>query len=148
MKKFALLISLALILTGCGSLQSSQTSSQLLKNTAITAETSVSETCLDAIPWDQAYLYVGGKRTVEGPIAGTTFASESRGQPTFLNSGKPYPDPDRFTVVIWGYDRVDFPFAPEVGYDNKRICVTGLVDMYEGSPQIMADSASDIEIVE
>ncbi len=79
---------------------------------------------------------------------GTRYASGSSGQPTFLNVGRDYPNPDRFTVVIWGDTRDNFPFAPEVEYDNRTICVTGLIETFEGVPQIIADTPSDIEIVD
>jgi len=148
MKKFAMLVSVALLLTACGSVQSSETSSQPLESAATATTTAILESCSGAMPWDQAYSYVGARTTIEGPIISTRYASSSRGQPTFLNVGKPYPEPDRFTVVIWGDDRGNFPFAPEVEYGNKTICVTGLVETYKGSPQIIANTASDIEIVE
>ncbi|MDA9890823.1 hypothetical protein N9D51_01370 [Actinomycetota bacterium] len=148
MKKFAMLVPIALLLAACGSFQSSETSSPSLASTATSTPLTTLNSCPGAIPWDQAYENVGGRATIEGPIVSTSYASGSRGQPTFLNVGKPYPGPDRFTVVIWGYDRANFLFAPEVEYDNKTICVTGLVETYKGSPQIVADTASDIEILE
>jgi hypothetical protein len=148
MKKFAMLVPIALLLAACGSLQSSDTSSPPLASTATSTPLTTLNSCPGAIPWEQAYENVGGRATIEGPIVSTSHASGSRGQPTFLNVGKPYPGPDRFTVVIWGDDRSNFPFAPEVEYDNKTICVTGLVETYKGSPQIVADTARDIEILE
>ena len=104
--------------------------------------------CPGAMTWDQAIQNVGERATVQGPVMGTRYASGSRGQPTFLNVGRDYPDRDRFTVVIWGDTRDNFPFAPEVKYDNRTICVTGLIETFEGVPQIIADTPSDIEIVD
>ena len=104
--------------------------------------------CPAALPWDQAIQNVGERATVQGPVVGTRYASGSRGQPTFLNVGRDFPNPDRFTVVIWGDTRDNFPFAPEVEYDNRTICVTGLIETFEGVPQIIADTPSDIEIVD
>ena len=104
--------------------------------------------CPGALPWDQAIQNVGERATVQGPVMGTRYASGSQGQPTFLNVGRDFPDRDRFTVVIWGDTRDNFPFAPEVEYDNRTICVTGLIETFEGVPQIIADRPSDIEIVD
>ena len=98
--------------------------------------------------WDKAIQNVGERATVKGPVVGTRYASGSRGEPTFLNLGKDFPDRDRFTVVIWGNTRDNFPFAPEVQYDNRTICVTGLIETFEGVAQIIADTPSDIEIVD
>ena len=54
----------------------------------------------NAITWDEAKYHIGERTTVCGPVVNTKYASTSKGNPTFLNIGKPYPDPDRFTVVI------------------------------------------------
>ncbi len=108
----------------------------------------VATACQNAISWDKAYEHVGERATVRGPVKSPRYASGSRGQPTFLNVGRPYPDPDRFTVVIWGEDRGNFPSPPEQAYDGETICVTGLIETYQGGPQIIADSPSDIEIVD
>ena len=78
-------------------------------------------------------------------MVSTHYASTSRGQPTFLNVGKPYPDPDRFTVVIWGDDRANFPWPPEDHYLGKTIAVTGLIIEYEGVAEIEVSSPSQIE---
>ena len=144
LKKIALLIPIVLLLTGCTVSRAPKTSDQAFANTTSSAV----QSCLDAITWDQAFGHIGELVTITGPTISTVYASESRGQPTFLNIGRTYPDPGRFTVVIWGYNRDSFPFAPEVGYHDKTICVTGLVETYKGIPQIVADRASDIEIVE
>ena len=114
----------------------------------ITNGAAVAVACPGALPWDQAIQNVGERATVQGPVVGTRYASGSRGQPTFLNVGKDFPDRDRFTVLIWGDTRGNFPFPPEVEYANHTICVTGLIETFEGVPQIIADTPSDIEIVE
>lgn len=112
------------------------------------AASGVATACQDAISWDEAYQHVGEVATVQGPVMSPRYAESSGGQPTFLNIGRPFPDPDRFTVVIWGDDRGNFPTPPEQAYDGKTICVTGLIESFEGSPEIIADSPSDIKIVE
>ncbi len=104
--------------------------------------------CTGSISWDDAYDHVGERAIVKGPVVDTRYASGSNGKPTFLNLGKPFPDPDRFTVLIWGDTRDNFPFAPEVEYDNETICVTGLVETFEGSAQIIADTPSDIAVLD
>src|SRR5712692_5691208 len=54
---------------------------------------------------EEAASHVGESTTVCGLVASATHAARSRGAPTFLNLGKPYPD-QIFTAVIWGDDRV------------------------------------------
>jgi hypothetical protein len=145
-KKIAMLVPIAVLLIACGSTQSSETSTQ--QSAGETSTTATLQSCPDAITWDQASAHAGELATITGPTISAVYASDSRGQPTFLNIGKPYPDPNRFTVVIWGYDRDNFPTPPDMKYDNTTICITGLIETYKGIPQITADAASDIEIVE
>ena len=96
------------------------------------------------VSWDNASNHIGRRITVYGPVVDTRYASSSRGQPTFLNIGKPYPDPGRFTVVIWGENRGNFPSPPEVYYKGRTIFVTGVVTRYEGVPEIEASDLTQI----
>lgn len=97
------------------------------------------------ISWNQAEHHIGERVTVYGPVVDAHYASTSSGKPTFLNIGKTYPNPDRFTVVIWGSNRSYFPSPPESYYYGKMICVTGLVTEYKGGPQIEARTPSQIQ---
>jgi hypothetical protein len=92
--------------------------------------------CAGAIGWREAAASVGSFATVRGPIVDTHYAVLGEGQPTFLDVGRPYPDPDRFSVVIWGRDRGNFPAPPEQTYRNRTVCVSGLVDTASGSPGV------------
>ena len=98
----------------------------------------------DAISWDEAKNHIGERTTVYGPVVDTHYASESSGEPTFLNMGNPYPDPNRFNVDIWGENRVKFSQPPEDYYVGKTIYVSGLIDPYEGVPQIEVTSPDQI----
>src|SRR2546422_3385128 len=73
----------------------------------------------------QAKDHVGENATVCGLVASATFAARTKGQPTFLNLDKPYPE-HIFTALIWGSDRPKFG-KPEDTYKGKRICVTGII---------------------
>jgi len=98
------------------------------------------------INWDEAHFYYGESVTVCGPVVGTHFASDSNGQPTFLNVGEDYPSQDRLVVVIWGNNRDNFPDDPENYYFGERICITGEIEEYEGVYQVEAKRESDIEV--
>jgi len=98
-----------------------------------------------SISWSEAKYHIGERTTVCGPVVDATWASGSNGKPTFLNLGKPYPDPDRFTVVIWIQNRGNFPQAPEDYYLGKTICVTGLITEYSGIVEIEVQYSSDIQ---
>jgi hypothetical protein len=92
----------------------------------------------------EAKNHVGEKATVCGDVAGSHYAARSRGNPTFINIDKPYPN-QIFTVLIWGSDRPKFG-DPETTYRDKRICVTGKISDYKGVPEIIAYEPSQIKI--
>ena len=102
--------------------------------------------CPGAISWAEASQYVGSEKRVKGPVVSTSYASRSKGQPTFLNLGQPYPN-QKFTVVIWGRNRANFPGAPDQTYRAQTICVTGLIETYQGKPQIEATAARQIVVL-
>lgn len=99
----------------------------------------------DTIGASGAINHIGQKKTICGKVASTFFSFKSRGQPTFLNLDKPYPE-HVFTAVIWGSDRGQFSEAPERALREKRICVTGLITSYRGKPQITVNSPSQIQL--
>ncbi len=102
----------------------------------------------DGISWEQAKNHIGETATVYGPVVGVKWATSSKGQPTFLNIGRNYPDPARFTVLIWGDDRANFPSAPETFYAGKTVSATGLIQSYQGAAEIIVSSPSQIKAVE
>lgn len=92
----------------------------------------------------EAKNHVGERATVCGEVASTHYAERSRGNPTFINLDKPYPN-EIFTVLIWGSDRPKFG-DPEEMYRSKHICVTGKISDYKGVPEIVAYEPSQIKI--
>ncbi len=143
--KAALVAVLGLLLlistSACGDDDSGTTSNAGADNQA-----AVGSSCEGAISWEQAKANVGKKTTVRGPVVGTNYATSSKGQPTFLDVGKPYPDAARFTVLIWGSDRSKFQGAPEQTYRGKTICVSGLIQSYRGAAEIEVKSPADIVV--
>ena len=97
--------------------------------------------CRGAVSWQKASRYVGRIATIRGPVVSTKYASSSNGSPTFLNIGADYPSSRRFTVVI----RARFG-VPERRYRGHTICVRGLVDSYDGVPEIEATSPGQIAV--
>jgi micrococcal nuclease len=92
----------------------------------------------------QAGGHIGERATVCGLVASSHFAARSRGNPTFLNLERPYPN-QVFTVLIWGSDRGKFG-APEVEFQSRRICVTGDIRGYRGVPEIIATQPEQITV--
>lgn len=91
----------------------------------------------------QARAYVGKTVAVCGTVADSRFLSDSKRQPTFLNFENPYPD-HVFTAVVWGKDRKKFRHPPEKAYHARNVCVTGVVTLYEGAPQMIVTTPAAI----
>jgi len=90
----------------------------------------------DSISPEDAGKYLRQQKTVCGKVVSTHYAVKSKGQPTFLNFGKPYPQ-QVFTVVIWNEDRGKFGKAPEGLFRDKEVCVSGLIVEHNGKAQMV-----------
>lgn len=90
----------------------------------------------------EAKEHYGETATVCGEVVSARYAESSKGQPTFLNLDKPYPN-QIFTIVIWGENRGKFG-KPEDDYRDKRVCVTGKISAYAGSPEIVVTEPKQI----
>jgi DNA-binding response OmpR family regulator len=86
-------------------------------------------------------------RKVCGYVANIHFSASTRGQPTFLDLGQPYPNQD-FTVVIWASDLSRFTGSPNDLYLGKNICVAGPIVKYRGRPEIVVHDPWQISVTE
>jgi micrococcal nuclease len=91
----------------------------------------------------EAKDHINESATVCGNVVSARFSSSTKGQPTFLNLEKGYPN-QIFTVVIWGTARTKFG-TPETEYKGKRICVTGKIEDFHGVPEIVASDPQQIK---
>lgn len=83
----------------------------------------------------EAASHVGEDATVCGLVASARYAAQATAAPTFLDFGKPYPN-EIFTAIIFGDDRTKFG-APEISLREKQVCVTGMIFLYQGKPEII-----------
>ncbi|MEM3265842.1 MAG: DNA-binding protein [Thermoplasmata archaeon] len=90
----------------------------------------------DQITASQAIQYIGQRKTVCGVIASVKYLRYSRGQPTFVNIDKPYPN-QIFTLIVWGSDRMKFSNIDSIFTQGKKICATGLIKSYHGKPEMI-----------
>jgi hypothetical protein len=92
---------------------------------------------------DEAKNHIGESATVCAVVAGTHYAEQTKGSPTFVNIGKPYPN-QPFTVLIWGEDLPGF--SPKPGtWGGKRVCETGPISSYQGRPETIAKAPGQIK---
>jgi len=92
----------------------------------------------------QAKDHIGEVQTVCGKVVSARFASNSKGQPTFLNLDKPYPN-EIFTILIWGENRSKFG-TPETKYSDTSVCVTGKISSYRGTPEVVISEPRQLTI--
>lgn len=94
------------------------------------------------ISWKDAAKYYGQNKIVEGKVV----ATYNSGKACFLNfhsNWKKY-----FTVVIFRSDFYKFPESPEDCYKGKKVRVSGKIKEYQGKPEIILKSPSQIKIIE
>lgn len=108
--------------------------------------------CPEAISAEHAIEFVGETKTVQGPVVDTYFCHTCSGQPTFLNLCYKYEDSRRFTALIWGEDRQEFIDCvgglPEVILLNREICVKGLIELYDGIPEIILKECHQLAVLQ
>jgi hypothetical protein len=90
----------------------------------------------------QAKNHIWDNATVCGLVVSTEFVESGWGSPTLLDLDNPRPR-QPFTIVIWGDHREKFG-TPEVTLANKRVCVTGTIQDFRGTPEIVATDPSQI----
>lgn len=84
--------------------------------------------------------HVGEKATVCGKVVSERTATNSRGEPTFINLDAAYPN-QVFTILIWGEDRKNVGTLPAEG---SRVCATGTIQEYRGVPEILVRSGAQL----
>ena len=95
----------------------------------------------------EAHEIVGEEAVVCGQVMQVATPKGIRGNPTYINMGARYPN-HPFTVVIWGRDAMKFPMGTLKSYEGKQISVTGLVEEYQGKPQIVVKEVEQIVVIE
>jgi len=90
----------------------------------------------DYLDWDEAYRHIGTYQVVCGPLASTGGSNDD----VFLNLGKAYPNPDRFTVVLWDVGRIgNLPIG-------TTVCATGTIDTYKDQVQIQVWDINQVQV--
>jgi DNA/RNA endonuclease YhcR with UshA esterase domain len=102
---------------------------------------------LETIPADQAQEHIGETTTVCGLVASARYLDWEGNRPTYLNFDHPYPN-QTFAVMIPGSSRAEFKMPPEVVFNGKTVCVTGLIVEDHGKPGIVVENPSQIVVQE
>jgi len=94
------------------------------------------------VSWNQASNYVGQVVTVEGTIVYTYYSSYSG--TSFLDFHYPYQG--YFYSVIFSSDVGNFKCSITNFYLNKQVRITGTIQLYNGAPEIIVSSPSQIQV--
>ena len=97
--------------------------------------------CQTKINIEDAAKHYGERVTICSKVYGTKALEKV----TFINLGAAYPH-SLLTVVIFAKDRTNFKEAPDAMYNDKDICVTGVVKAYNSKPEIIVSSPEQITI--
>ena len=101
---------------------------------------------LETITAEQAQEHTGEIITVCGFVASVDYMASWASKPTFLNFDRPYPN-QSFLVRIPDSSRAAFSEPPEVLFNGKTICVTGMIESQRnGRPQMVVEDPSQIVV--
>jgi len=103
--------------------------------------------CSVLYSWNEAEKHVGERACVEGPVASV---GTSRGGDVFLNFGKPYPDPNRFTIFIPArhVGKFEAVFGPRFWTNllGRTVRAQGEIRLYQGVPEIELSDPVNLSI--
>lgn len=104
----------------------------------------------EVISCEKAKDCIGEYKTVQG-LFYCSYRPGVNGQPTFCNCPVPYPNHD-FTALIWGDERPIFESClggpPEAILDKHEFGVNGLIEIYEGIPEIILTKCGQLTVIQ
>lgn len=91
----------------------------------------------------EAANHTGERTEVCGRVAQVVRVREIEGTPTFINLGGKHPE-QGFTAIIWEDARSRWRTPPEDRYTDRTVCITGAIQIHDGTPQINVSSPEQI----
>jgi DNA/RNA endonuclease YhcR with UshA esterase domain len=122
--------------------QSSIMSSETPMMTATMSNTQWQTPTAPVVSWTDASSYVGQTVAVQGTIVYTYYSSSSG--TSFLDFHYPYQG--YFYGVVFSSDAGNFRCSITNFYLNQEVRITGMVQLYNGAPEIIVHSPSQIEV--
>lgn len=130
---FGIVVLIILILPACGNTSSVQTPSD--KNNSLSDSVAITAT----ESWD----HIGEQATVEYYVDNPYQSSKGN---IFLNEKSNYKS--GFTAVIFDNVKHKFSGNPINIYGNKNVRVIGTIKLYDGHPEIIVNSPSQIVVID
>lgn len=100
----------------------------------------------NTVPADSLAHYEGQFIRVCDLVTGI-HVSTGKSVTTFINFGEPFPG-NSFSMVIFQRDAEGFSYKPAEFLDNKKLCITGMVKIYKGKPEIIVTNEKQIRVEE
>lgn len=98
----------------------------------------------EAIGACNAGNYIGQEKIVEGRVVDIY---KSKTNTLFINLEKPYPN-SCFTAVVFSSNLYKFPEDYENYFNGKLVRFKGEIKLYEGKPEIILESMSQVEVAD
>lgn len=102
--------------------------------------------CHNPISWQNVGQHIGSTVSVTGAVMAVAQKEGVRGNPTWIEIGAAFPNPNRLKVVIWIEDKHRLPMVMPDVLDGKIVCITGLVTDYKGVAQIVMRDARQFSL--
>lgn len=93
----------------------------------------------------EAATHMGEMAKICGHVQSASFLEGRDQSPTVMRVGGTYPY-ERINVIIYGENRDKFSPAPEEAFRGQDVCVTGMVELYDGAASVVVDDPSEIEM--
>ncbi len=98
-----------------------------------------------AINTVEAEKYIGKKATVCGTVVATRVLKDAKG--VVVNLDQRFPN-TILSFTIWQNNIPNFSYEPATYLLNKKICITGIVNLYRGKPTMEARNEKVIEFID
>ena len=92
----------------------------------------------------KAKNHIGEYKIVCGKVKSTYLNRKIKGVPLYFNFARDYPNIP-FTAIIWTQSSGgEFGTRPDKRYQNRKLCVKGVITSYKGRPQIILRNSEQI----
>ncbi|MFN3876120.1 MAG: DNA/RNA non-specific endonuclease, partial [Flavobacteriales bacterium] len=93
----------------------------------------------------QAKYHIGKTITVCGTVVSARKTAKAKA--IYLNFDRMHPYQD-FYATIWEYNGPNFSYDPETALLQKKVCVTGKVTEFDGTPRISINNEKEVALYE
>lgn len=104
-------------------------------------------TCDNPISWQEVGQHTGQTAAVVGPLMRVTSRNNVQGNPTWIEIGATYPNPQRLVLLIWGEKKSNFPNIQPGVLDGRTVCAVGEINIFRNTPQITLSKTSQFKIL-